>query len=64
MNKHEILNGTAMVTDPATDGGQVSRDPMPVETARQYATVLEAAGFTVSWAPDADDRSVAYLYVA
>jgi hypothetical protein len=63
MSKQEILSGVVMAVDADTDGGQVSRDSMPVERARQLAVALEDAGHESSWAPDAEDSSVAYLYV-
>jgi len=38
-------------------------EPVPRDVARAAVDDLEAAGYEASWAPDNDDRSMAWIYV-
>lgn len=42
----------------------VSAAPVPVATARRIVAEYEASGRECSWAPDADDRGLAWLYLS
>ncbi|MDX1487092.1 MAG: hypothetical protein R3268_02750 [Acidiferrobacterales bacterium] len=53
-----------MVHDPDTDGGYVSDESMPVDTARGLERELSTLGYEASWAPDNEDNETAWLYVA
>jgi len=50
--------------DPDTRDGRVSRSAVLVTTAREIEAALADTDVQVSWAPDNDDPSLAWLYVA
>ena len=44
--------------------GVVAKTAITIDDAKRAVAVLTAEGFEASWAPDIDDRSVAWLYVS
>ena len=49
--------------EPDQDGGYSSIEPLSEREARGLVDELESAGFEASWAPDHDNRDVAWIYV-
>jgi len=49
---------------PVRDGSDLVYGPMRTIVARSLVSYLEREGHEASWAPDNDDRSLAWVYVA
>lgn len=63
--KHDATAVIATRWEQDTDSGAlVSTAPVPVAAARRIAAEYEAAGRECSWAPDAEDHGLAWLYLS
>jgi hypothetical protein len=67
---HEIADtlrkiGITLLFGPDQDSsGVVAETAMTIEDAKRAVAILTAEGLEASWAPDAADQSVAWLYVS